>query len=707
MSKRIKTVAILALLLLLTAIIPSCDSEDDEEEGNPSSLVKTSFTKEAVIKGVREAEGSTTLQELFSDKLVFSNVKKRVTGKTLLLVLPCLKKEYNAEVKQTLDNGGEVAVTFPKEEEVASYFFENEKEINASYYNSVDYDETDYLLSFNRVGYHIVHSINDTAGPGVTLNELQSRYKGKMEEKGFIFYDYDKGAVNGDLDKTKLEEDSVYDALSEREIKEKLKSEALENEGCGEEEFNKLYSTLQSKEEEESKKEKEDNPAALAITAFITSLNEKFSNETLARGPCIEGRKYRNKRVSEGEPSDISNLLDVEHYESTYPYSSSNLTIRKGCGYGYSGFITLHFDVYKVHAYEGTVSAGDYYLVSMSASVANGGMYRGKNRKYKKGLFVRYCGFWGKSFDVAVFPISCVVNKETGEEEYKDLSLENKVVYASSSSYPSPATTIGQTLYTTSSTVGISGGLTGSGGTKEGKSEWGAEVNIAASASWTKTEQRAISDTDIQNKTEGASPRWVLNFNNLPCYRWKSKYGIEEGSSRTYRSTSEIKASWAWYLASDKSEEAKDDSEALPLYLHVVARPTYGSGSFLSTKADWKEDNWTNIGNVDTIIKLKPFVRYKAAKVKFINDSALDIKEVSIYAADKDGGYTVLIYQKQQLLSKNTSESITFPALKITGKKYIVKFIDTNDKTHTYKTYSALPLTNGEIYPIKAGSEFD
>lgn len=222
-----------------------------------------------------------------------------------------------------------------------------------------------------------------------------------------------------------------------------------------------------------------------------------------------------------------------------------------------SGSITVSYDVYTVHVYEGQPGQGDYYAVRLTASIANANMWKGRGYGPKHGLSKsRYCGFYCNYFQT-----ESRLCKTANRDDLAD------VIFPASCT-PSPATTQSTTSYTDSQNFSLE--LSESVGT-DGKGQVGAKQGW----SWGHTEKRDISDINIANQTNGNIAQWQLQFQNLPYYSYSEDYGFKIPEGVTYNGTSELHASWLWY---DKN--GKDNENKAAYWLYYIVRAAYQIGAW-------------------------------------------------------------------------------------------------------------------------------
>lgn len=239
--------------------------------------------------------------------------------------------------------------------------------------------------------------------------------------------------------------------------------------------------------------------------------------------------------------------------------------------------VTVNYDIYMVHIYDGEPGAGDYYGVRMTASIANAGMWKGKGWNVHGGCYVRWCGWWNKNFIV-----------EARLNNANMVEVPN--IGFTAGGFPSPATTVGKTTYQDVNNFSLSMSQTIGGeiGTGSGQGSMGGKAELSFSQGWTwsHSENRTISDLDIINETSGSRPRWQLTCQNLPEFNWNEDYGFKISNSKVYRGTISVQGSWLWY---DKN--GRDNMNHIPYYLYTTYTAGYTMQNFLTTWADLQEEN--------------------------------------------------------------------------------------------------------------------
>lgn len=262
---------------------------------------------------------------------------------------------------------------------------------------------------------------------------------------------------------------------------------------------------------------------------------------------------------------DLTSSYRFHHY---FPIQLDKV-IRKGIGIKGNGGISITIEVNPIHVYEKTtgkvaaVGNGDYYLISMSASVANSNMYIGKIKKTKVGVVYRLIGYLCNDFSV-----------QASLRERSGSKVANLVIPPSSGPYPT--TTVGQTSYESSQkySMDISGGWS---------MEDGPNAGVKFGAEWSSSQSRTISDIGILNTTQDNDPSWTVCFENLPKYSDGKIAFVEQKGVYAFRATQYLFGQWVWQV-----KGTRDDRELPNKCIFINGNARYQAQSFYSTKADLK-----------------------------------------------------------------------------------------------------------------------
>lgn len=644
--KTIKT-SMLALFLVSIATLFSC-SEDLGENTIPTPLPEGSETNiNTAYTGVtfdgkavmRDISGDECLEIKKALEVLIPNKTSNVDETTQLLIIPKLSDIYKDDIEQVYDNGGVIAVVNPSMENIKQWSSKNA-------WNTlhVDNDVNDAMIfSFNNMTHHAIVAKPNHDTFWVTDSDIDNM--SDKEEPNFFFKQ--QGGSKDSTENAELDVDSVQYETSYIE-----------------DNYSDMYTYL---------------------SHWVSLMNNDLDEMTTSQ-------KTRGTTLD-----DVKGIFRTYPYSATFSFSKKEVvretwawfTSKKHTISG-NGSISVAFDIYQIHCYEGQQGAGDYYLVNMTASVANKDMYKGKWWNTHKGWYVRLCGLYGTSFEVECAPVFA----DDSSKVYA-----NNQVYFTASGFPSPSTTTGKTQYSRSITESINFGGAGSiGYGSEGyKGELG--INISGAWSWAESDTRDISDTDIQNDSYGNIVRYKLTFQNLPKYEWSEERGFAEGNSWTYRSTSDIRAYWVWYVPG-----IKDDNKEQPISIRFRANASYGAMSFLTTKADLQTKNFDQLAKVEKTFNLVNFIRDKRGTITICNDfSNKAIKKIEIYEASDTARKDILWYSQETITPNKEKTTTAFPI----DKKYMIYFTTTDNKEYSYSTYAdGLRLEHGETVKVYAAYDF-
>lgn len=624
----------------------------DDEVNLHSPEMELDFELQTAILGLETQHVADIL--LAMHQLVPSHTTT-VDDNTRLLLVPSLSEQFEDEITKVYHQGGIIAVADPDEDNFKQWFEQHgwlECGLESPHF------EHALLYSFgNGIHSHTIFEPNHKA-ISVEKDDLED-----MEDYGdedFFFAQDEEGVeyVAGDDEYTEYESDFetsfVEDPISD------------------------LYPSLYS-----------------WLSLMYDDYERAEDTQTRSRG--------------NSKADDVSAQFQAFPYSFTYPYEVTQVVrqlpfsspdIISG-----NGSMSASFSIYQIHCFEGEYGAGDYYLVDMTASVANSDMYKGKWWNRHLGTYVRICGFYGKSLEV-----ECTPMKKEGNtfRPYSDSE-----VYFPNGNQPSPKTTIGSTTYQTSTSFGLSASASVTAGYKSGWTKGdslsmanptvgaslSAQASISANWEWSKSESREVSDTDIENNYVGNQVRYKLVFNNLPKFEWSSKRGFNEGGSRTYRATSELRASWVWFVPN-----VPDDSSVEPMHIRVRMQPTYGSKTFVSTAADLETKTYRfEQSNAEFMIPLNTFIREKCGNVVINNDfENTSIKEFSIYRINENKKEELLFINRETL---KPGQSRTSPALKY-ADKHIIYYTTVEGDVYRYSAYDNVYLKPGDSVQIYTSTDF-
>ena len=354
--------------------------------------------------------------------------------------------------------------------------------------------------------------------------------------------------------------------------------------------------------------------------------------------------------------------------------------------------MSVRYNVYTVHVYDGSTGEGDYYLINMEADTNFGGsVAQGYNWYWRHNYY--WIGPFGKGFAVSTCPATTADPKTS--KDYSD----SEVVFLGGKG-AIPETTQGSTSYSDEysfnfkldASISVKGEATKetSGADVKAKTGVSAEGKVAVGWGWNWAEkvQRSVGDISIKNTaSRGNDQSHEIVFENLPKSD-KKKGWIEQKGNNSYKSTTKLKSTWGWYKKSER-----DDSENNALVLHVRGRIDYQW---------WYHDGASifNIGNID---------EYKAHDHMWINsyiqiDPIFRKKNIKVYS--KDDPTQVVTFAR----SYPAKEKINLGCRLITGK-YLIEFdaqqAGMDKVTHyKYSSHDYLPLVHKEPNVFYAATDF-
>ena len=371
--------------------------------------------------------------------------------------------------------------------------------------------------------------------------------------------------------------------------------------------------------------------------------------------------------------------------------------------------MSVRYNVYTVHVYDGSTGEGDYYLINMEADTNFGGsVAQGYNWYWRHNYY--WIGPFGKGFAVSTCPATTADPKTS--KDYSD----SEVVFLGGKG-AIPETTQGSTSYSDEysfnfkldASISVKGEATKetSGADVKAKTGVSAEGKVAVGWGWNWAEkvQRSVGDISIKNTaSRGNDQSHEIVFENLPKSD-KSKGWIEQKGNNSYKSTTKLKSTWGWYKKSER-----DDSENNALVLHVRGRIDYQW---------WYHDGASifNIGNIDeykahdhmwinSYIQIDPIFRKRVGQIELVNDlgDKTYIKNIKVYS--KDDPTQVVTFAR----SYPAKEKINLGCRLVTGK-YLIEFdaqqAGSDNITHyKYSSHDYLPLVHKEPNVFYAATDF-
>ena len=372
--------------------------------------------------------------------------------------------------------------------------------------------------------------------------------------------------------------------------------------------------------------------------------------------------------------------------------------------------LSVRYNVYTVHVYDGSTGEGDYYLINMEADMNFGGSVQAGYKKHKIDHNYYWIGPFGKGFAVSTCPATTTDPKTS--KDYTDsevVFLEGKGAI--------PETSQGSTSYSDEysfnfkldASISVKGEATKetSGADVKAKTGVSAEGKVAVGWGWNWAEkvQRSVGDISVKNTaSRGNDQSHEIVYENLPKSD-KTKGWIEQKGNNSYKANTKLKSTWGWYKKSER-----DDSENNALVLHVRGRIDYQW---------WYHDGagWFNIGNIDehkahnhewinTYIQLDPIFRKRVGQIELVNDlgDKTYIKNIKVYS--KDDPNQVVTFSR----SYPAKEKINLGCRLITGK-YLIEFdaqqAGMDKVTHyKYSSHDYLPLDHKTPNVFYAATDF-
>ncbi len=371
--------------------------------------------------------------------------------------------------------------------------------------------------------------------------------------------------------------------------------------------------------------------------------------------------------------------------------------------------LSVRYNIYTVHVYDGSSGEGDYYLINMEADMNFGGSVQSGYKKHKIDHNYYWIGPFGKGFAVSTCPATT-----TDPKTSKDYS-DSEVVFLGGKG-AIPETTQGSTSYSDEysfsfkldASISVKGEASHEKSGKEVKEKVGLSGEFKAAVgwgwNWAEKVQRSVGDISVKNTaSRGNDQSHEIVFENLPKSD-KKKGWIEQKGNNSYKANTKLKSTWGWYKKSER-----DDSENKALVLHLRGRIDYQW---------WYHDGagWFNIGNIDehkahnhewinSYIQLDPIFRKRVGQIELVNDlgDKIYIKNIKVYA--KDDPNKVVTFAR----SYPAKEKINLGCRLTTGK-YLIEFDAQEagmDKVTHYK-YSKdyLPLDHKVPNVFYAATDF-
>ena len=446
------------------------------------------------------------------------------------------------------------------------------------------------------------------------------------------------------------------------------------------------------------------------------TLSEEIKKEQ--QSEAAQARGYLMTRAAaDNAPLNVKTAFAYKTYGKTFKeklwanwYTDGN--INKSMwreSTGINSTLSVRYNVYTVHVYDGSTGEGDYYLINMEADMNFGGSV---DSGYK--WYPRHNNYWigpfGKGFAVSTCPATTADPKTS--KDYSD----SEVVFLGGKG-AIPETTQGSTSYSDEysfsfkldASISVKGekSMETSGADVKGKAGLSAEGKVAVGWGWNWAEkvQRSVGDISVKNtSSRGNDQSHEIVYENLPKSD-KSKGWIEQKGNNSYKANTKLKSTWGWYKKSER-----DDSENNALVLHVRGRIDYqwwyhdGAGLFnIGNIDEYKAHNhaWIN-----TYIQLDPIFRKRVGQIELVNDlgDKTYIKNIKVYS--KDDPKNVVTFSR----TYPAKEKINL-GCRLTSGKYLIEFdaqeAGMDKVTHyKYSSHDYLPLDHKVPNVFYAGTDF-
>ena len=634
------------------------EAEDVEEIYSKGGFVMSDefkYAGKAYINSTVDADIAKVLEQLMSNR------QQAIDENTNLIVLNKLSDLPFDKLEEAYYNGAIIAVALPVKSEIDA-FFTAHPEWGAPA-NDQDMDDA-LLYAFDYDGYDwtVVGEKNDNSR--VTLDDPNDAF---------------------------LLDDPFFAPMKEAP----KWPTASEDGNYTEEELDYLLSSWTKGLEEER------------------TLSEEIKKEQ--QSEAAQARGYLMTRAAaDNAPVNVKTAFAYKTYGKTFKrnlraFWRTDLNMNKGDWRDETSIgstLSVRYNVYTVHVYDGSTGEGDYYLINMEADMNFGGSVQ-TGYKWYPGHNNYWIGPFGKGFAVSTCPATT-----TDPKTSKDYS-DSEVVFLGGKG-AIPETTQGSTSYSDEysfnfkldASISVKGEASKetSGKDVKGKVGVSAEGKVAVGWGWNWAEkvQRSVGDISIKNTaSRGNDQSHEIVFENLPKSD-KSKGWIEQKGNNSYKSTTKLKSTWGWYKKSER-----DDSENNALVLHVRGRIDYQW---------WYHDGASifNIGNIDeykahdhmwinSYIQLDPIFRKRVGQIELVNDlgDKIYIKNIKVYA--KDDPKQVVTFPR----SYQAKEKINLGCRLITGK-YLIEFdaqqAGSDKITHYKYNKEYLPLVHKEPNVFYAAS---
>jgi hypothetical protein len=639
------------------------EAEDVEEiysEGGFKMSDEFKYAGKAYINSTVDADIAKVLEQLMSNR------QQAIDENTNVIVLDKLSDLPFDKLEEAYYNGAIIAVALPVKSEIEAFFAAHPEWGAPSNDQDMD-DALLYAFDFDGYDWTVVGEKNDNSR--VTLDDPNDAFL--LDDPFFAPMKEAPKWPTASEDGNYTEEDLDYLLSSwtkgleeERTLSEEIKKER-------ESEVAQARGYLMTR-------------AAADNTPAPVNVKTAFAYKTY-------GKTFKRKLRSRW----------TKHFDMTADDWRDDTSI--------GSTLSVRYNIYTVHVYDGSSGEGDYYLINMEADMNFGGSVQSGYKKHKIDHNYYWIGPFGKGFAVSTCPATTTDPKTS--KDYTD----SEVVFLGGKG-AIPETTQGSTSYSDEysfsfkldASISVKGEASHEKSGKEVKEKVGLSGEFKAAVgwgwNWAEKVQRSVGDISVKNTaSRGNDQSHEIVFENLPKSD-KKKGWIEQKGNNSYKSTTKLKSTWGWYKKSER-----DDSEKNALVLHVRGRIDYQW---------WYHDGagWFNIGNIDeykahdhmwinSYIQLDPIFRKRVGQIELVNDlgDKIYIKNIKVYA--KDDPKQVVTFPR----SYRANEKINLGCRLTTGK-YLIEFDAQEagmDKVTHYK-YSKdfLPLDHKVPNVFYAGTDF-
>ena len=459
------------------------------------------------------------------------------------------------------------------------------------------------------------------------------------------------------------------------------------------------------------------------VGAWVKSLvEEKNLSEELNKEygeEAAQARQYLMARAAaDNVPVDVKAAFNYKTYGKTFKFDQwcpwyEHLEFGKGECWreSWAKFtLSVRYNVYSLHTYDGQAGQGDYYLISMESDMNFNGC-ADQGMRWSAWHNYYYIDAFGKSFEVCTFPATTTDPKTSRDYNMNEVSFLN-------GKGAIPETTQGSTSY--SEEYSFSAKLDASVSAKadmklesdsigkkvKAEAGIGAEAKIGASWGWNWAEKvsRNVGDISIKNTSaRGNDQGHEIVYENLPKSD-KSQGWIEQKGNHSYKATTKLKSVWGWY-----KKDERDGSKNPALVLHLKGRIDYQfwyhDGAAIFNVGSIDEYKRTQSVYVNSYFQLEPIFRDRVGQIELMNDmDRTYIKNIKVYPTDNPS--------KVQTFPRTyaAKEKINLGCRLITGK-YTIEFDAQkagSNKTTTYKysSHDYLPLEHLKPNVFYAAADF-